>query len=101
MARGLGGLATVAATAPFVGIIGTLLGIFDAFRGCGCEKTAYMAAVAGYLSESLMPSEAGLAVAIMASTAHQYLSARLDYFDMEMRNAAREMPGYLAPLTRP
>jgi biopolymer transport protein ExbB/TolQ len=101
MARGLDGLATVAATAFFVGTIGTLCGMVNSFVGGGGERSTYMAAIVALLADSLMPCVAGLAVAITASTARQYLSARLDYFDMEMRNAAREMPGYLAPLTRP
>ncbi|MGA2593479.1 MAG: MotA/TolQ/ExbB proton channel family protein [Bryobacteraceae bacterium] len=47
MARRLGGLGTVAATAPFVGMIRTVWGIFNSYPGCGGEKSACMAAVVG------------------------------------------------------
>jgi biopolymer transport protein ExbB/TolQ len=96
MARGLCGLATVAATAPFVGIIGTVCGIVNSFPSCGCEKSAVMAAIADLLSKSMMPAGLGLAVAIIASCGHKYLSARMADFDIEMRNAVQDLPVYLA-----
>ena len=96
MARGLCGLATVAATVPFVGMIGTVWGIVNSFPGCGGEKSTCMAAVADLLSESLMPAALGLAVAITASWGHKYLSAQLADFDVEMRNTVRDLPDCLA-----
>ena len=94
-----GGLATVAATAPFLGIIGTLCGIYGSVRGCS-EKTACMAATMGFLSDAILPSAVGLALAITASSGRKYMAARLENFDIAMRNAALEMPGYLTPLAQ-
>ena len=96
MRRGLCGLATVAATAPFVGMIGAVWGIAHSFPPCGTEKSTCMAAIAERLSESIMPAALGLAVAITASSGYKYLSARMTDIDIEMRNAVRNLPDYLA-----
>jgi biopolymer transport protein ExbB/TolQ len=55
-----------------------------------------MAAIAERLSESIMPAALGLAVAIVASWGYKYLSARMSEFDIEMRDAVRDLPDYLA-----
>lgn len=98
MARGLRGLATVAATAAFMGMFGTCLGIVNSFVGCGGEKSACMAAVAALLSESIMPTALGLAVATAASVGYKYLSGRMAEFDLEMRDAVRDLPDLLCKL---
>jgi biopolymer transport protein ExbB len=96
MARGLGGLATVAATAPFVGMLGTVWWIFfRAFPGSGAEKTTYMAIVMNRLADALAFSAWGLVVAIAASWFYQYLCARLADIDAEMQIAVRHLPGQL------
>lgn len=92
MARGLRGLATVAASAPFVGIFGTCWGIVNSFRGCGGERSTCMAAGAALLSESIMPAALGLAVATIASVGYKYLSGRMAEFDLEMAEAVRDLP---------
>ena len=96
MARGLYGLATVAATAPFVGMFGTVLGIFNSFPGCSGDRATCMAVVADRLSQSMVPAALGLAVAITASSSHKYLAARISDFDIEMRNAIRDLSDSLA-----
>ena len=96
MARDLYHLATVAGMAPFVGMIGTVWGIFNSFPCCGGEKSAYMAAVAELLSRSMMPAALGLVIAITTSWGYKHLSARMAEFDIEMRNAVRDVPDYLA-----
>ena len=55
-----------------------------------------LAAVADLLSKSIMPAGLGLAAAIMTSWGHKHLSARMADFDIEMANAVRRMPDYLA-----
>lgn len=87
MARGLDGLATVAATAPFLGLLATVFGIIGSFRGCGGNRASCMGALAGYLSGSLAPMAFGLAVAIIASAGHRHLRARVADFDTEMHHA--------------
>src|SRR5437660_3659755 len=64
--RGIGGLATIGSTAPFVGLFGTVIGILDAFRGISQEKATGLAAVAGGIAEALVTTAVGLFVAIPA-----------------------------------
>jgi biopolymer transport protein ExbB/TolQ len=94
LARGLSGLATVAATALFVGIEGALWGIVNSFKSPGCHSTG-LGAVAGGISESMELLALGLAVAIIASTGYQYLSAQLAELDVEMQVAAQALPDRL------
>ena len=96
MVRGLYGLATVAATAPFVGILGTVWGIFNSFPGCSGDRWTCIAAVANLLSRSMMPAAWGLALAVTASSGYRHLSARMADFDAEMENAVRDLSQYLA-----
>src|SRR6266576_3332845 len=62
--RGLGGLATIGSTAPFVGLFGTVVGILNAFKGISQEKATGLAAVAGGIAEALVTTAIGLLVAI-------------------------------------
>src|SRR3954464_8552385 len=64
--RGLGGLATIGSTAPFVGLFGTVVGIINAFRQISAQKTSGLGAVAGGISEALVTTAIGLFVAIPA-----------------------------------
>src|SRR6476659_6334248 len=64
--RGLGGLATIGSTAPFVGLFGTVFGILNAFKEIQSEKATGLAAVAGGISEAPVTTEIGLFVAIPA-----------------------------------
>src|ERR1700758_3098716 len=52
--RGLGGLATIGSTAPFVGLFGTVVGILNAFKGINNSKATGLAAVAGGIAEALV-----------------------------------------------
>jgi biopolymer transport protein ExbB/TolQ len=91
LARGLFGLATVAATAPFLGVFGTLLGIYRSFGGVDGDKTTIMAAIADCLSDALVPTALGVAVALTALFAYQTLSAQLNEFDVEMQAAILDL----------
>src|SRR6516164_4489749 len=64
--RGLGGLATIGSTAPFVGLFGTVVGILNAFKGISTQKATGLGAVAGGISEALVTTAIGLFVAIPA-----------------------------------
>jgi len=101
MARGLDGLATVAATAPFLGLLATVFGIIGSFRGGNGNRATWMGALANYLSASLAPMALGLAIATLASAAHHHLRTRLADLDIEMRHAARILPNYLVIITNP
>src|SRR3954462_10721149 len=60
--RGLGGLATIGSTAPFVGLFGTVVGILNAFKGIAAEHATGLAAVAGGIAEALVTTAFGLLV---------------------------------------
>jgi len=92
--RGLGGLATIGATAPFVGLFGTVVGILNAFRGISEQKATGLGAVAGGIAEALVATAIGLFVAIPAVMMYNYLSGRVEAFDVEMDNSSSELVDY-------
>jgi biopolymer transport protein TolQ len=95
-------LATTGATAPFIGLFGTVWGIIDAFHGLGTEGAATLRAVAPGISEALITTAMGLFAAIPAVIAYNHFQAnmrefgaRMDDFTLEFMNAAereRESP---------
>src|SRR5881296_2609677 len=92
--RGLGGLATIGSTAPFVGLFGTVVGILNAFTGISREKATGLAAVAGGIAEALVTTAIGLLVAIPAVMMFNYLTGRVEAFDVEMDNSSSELIDY-------
>lgn len=98
--RGLSSLASIAATAPFVGLSGTVLGIFNAFRGGATEKTTLMYLTLKYLSDAMVPTALGLVVALLAFCCYRYLQDELEHFDFEMRNASLQLISELARLQK-
>ncbi|HXZ27613.1 MAG TPA: MotA/TolQ/ExbB proton channel family protein [Terriglobales bacterium] len=92
--RGLGGLATIGATAPFVGLFGTVVGILNAFRKIQESHAAGLGAVAGGISEALVTTAVGLAVAIPAVMAFNYFTSKVEAFDVEMDNSSSELVDY-------
>jgi len=76
--KGLGFLATIGSTAPFIGLFGTVWGIMDTFRGLGTMKSASIAVVAPGISSALIATAAGLAVAIPAVMAYNWFLAAID-----------------------
>lgn len=96
MKHGLNTLAAIAATAPFVGLFGTLLGIANSFPGCSGEWSWCMAAIFERLAQSLAPTALGLFVAVPALWFYRYLSSQLEVFDVEMESASVELLNHLA-----
>jgi biopolymer transport protein ExbB/biopolymer transport protein TolQ len=92
--RGLGGLATIGATAPFVGLFGTVVGILNAFRQIAVQKTSGIGAVAGGISEALVTTAMGLLVAIPAVMTFNYFTNKVEAFDVEMDNSSSELIDY-------
>jgi len=76
LASGLPFLATVGATAPFVGLFGTVVGIYRALIGIGIAGSASIDKVAGPVGEALIMTALGLVVAVPAVLAYNYLQAR-------------------------
>ncbi|MFN7966721.1 MAG: MotA/TolQ/ExbB proton channel family protein [Acidobacteriota bacterium] len=91
MKKGLGALATIGSTAPFIGLFGTVMGILAAFQGIATSGSGGLASVAGGISEALFTTAAGLLVAIPALMAFNYFTGSLERFQIEMTNSAREV----------
>lgn len=92
--RGVSVLATIAASAPFVGLFGTVVGIINAFKGISTEKSTGLGAVAGGISEALVATAIGLFVAVPAVWAFNYFTSKLEGFDVEMGNSSSELVDY-------
>ena len=84
-------LATIANGATFVGLFGTVMGIIDAFHGLGTAGAATLRAVAPGISEALITTAAGLAVAIPALVGYNQLTAQLREFAARMDDFGREL----------
>jgi biopolymer transport protein ExbB len=94
MKRGVSTLATIGSSAPFVGLLGTVVGIINAFQGISTEKSTGLGAVAGGISEALVATAVGLLVAIPAVWMYNYFSNRVEAFDVEMGNSSSELVDY-------
>nr|WP_239461339.1 MotA/TolQ/ExbB proton channel family protein [Occallatibacter savannae] len=97
--RRLTWLATIAATSPFIGLFGTVMGVVDAFHGLGTAGAATLRAVAPGISEALITTAAGLFVAVPAVVAYNQFAARIkvfasatDDFCRELLNSLEEIP---------
>src|SRR5579864_8797127 len=98
--RGLGGLATIGSTAPFVGLLGTVIGILNAFRKISEQKATGLGAVAGGISEALVTTALGLFVAIPAVMMFNYFTGKVEAFDVEMDNSSSELVDYFLKRTQ-
>jgi biopolymer transport protein ExbB len=76
LAGGLPFLATVGATAPFVGLLGTVIGIYRAMIGIAIAGSAQIDKVAGPVGEALIMTAIGLLVAVPAVLAYNWLQSR-------------------------
>src|SRR2546423_1700944 len=88
------GLACIGATAPFVGLFGTVVGIINAFKGIATQKATGLGAVAGGISEALVTTAIGLFVAIPAVWLFNYFTSKMEAFDVEMDNSSSELVDY-------
>jgi biopolymer transport protein TolQ len=84
-------LATIAQSATYVGLFGTVMGIVDAFHGLGTAGAATLRAVAPGISEALITTAAGLVVAVPALVGYNQLTARLREFAARMDDFGREL----------
>ena len=98
--RGLGGLATIGSTAPFIGLFGTVVGILHAFQQIATQKISGLGAVAGGISEALVTTAFGLLVAIPAVMTFNYFTGKVEAFDVEMDNSSSELVDYFIKQSR-
>jgi Cell division and transport-associated protein TolQ (TC 2.C.1.2.1) len=90
MSKSLAFLATCANAAPFIGLFGTVWGIMNSFHAIGQMKTAALAAVAPGISEALVATAIGLAVAIPATIAYNTFLGMITTVQTEMECFASE-----------
>ncbi|HEX5758607.1 MAG TPA: MotA/TolQ/ExbB proton channel family protein [Thermoanaerobaculia bacterium] len=89
--QGLGGLATIATTAPFIGLFGTVIGIINAFRGMAISGSGGIGAVSAGIAEALVATALGLFVAIPAAWMFNYFTNRIERLQVEMSNSGSEL----------
>jgi biopolymer transport protein ExbB len=81
-------LATIASSAPFIGLFGTVMGIMRSFHSMAIVGTGGFGVVAGGISEALIATALGLAVGIIAVAFYNYLHARVERIDTALRIAS-------------
>jgi len=96
--RGMGILANVGSTAPFVGLFGTTLGIINAF-GAMETQGGGIQAVAGGIAEALITTAFGIAVAILGVWFYNYCINKTDYYAVEMSNSSSELLDHFVKVT--
>ena len=92
---GIGTLSTIASSAPFIGLLGTVFGISNAFVGTTGSKSSALAFVAMSLAEALVTAAMGIAVAILAVWCRNYLRDRVAVLESEMSNTGLKTVTYL------
>jgi len=78
-------LGTIGASAPFIGLFGTVMGIIRAFHAIALAGTGGFAVVAAGISEALIATALGLAVGILAVIFYNYFQSRVDRIDASLR----------------
>src|SRR2546423_5103817 len=94
--RGLSILATTGATAPFVGLLGTVFGVVNAFQGMAASGGGQsLQAITGGVAEALVTTGIGLMVAIPAVWLYNYFTTKIDFITVEMTYTSKELIDYL------
>ena len=93
-------LATTGATAPFIGLFGTVWGIMDSFRGIAQTGSASLAVVAPGISEALVATAIGLAAAIPAVVGYNHFVHKVNVLSGEMDNFSQEFLNIVERLGR-
>jgi biopolymer transport protein TolQ len=96
LSRGLSWLAVVGSVSPLLGLLGTVIGVMNAFLGIANTGSANIGAVAPGVAEALMTTVAGLFVAIPAVIAYNHYVSRLNLVTGELEGFSSEFIGTLA-----
>lgn len=96
--RGIGSLATIATTAPFIGLFGTVVGIMHAFQSIGQAGGGGFNTVSQGIAEALATTAFGLVVAIPAAWMFNYLTQRIERLQVEMANSSSELMDFFLDL---
>ncbi|MBS1240828.1 MAG: MotA/TolQ/ExbB proton channel, partial [Gemmatimonadetes bacterium] len=89
-------LATIGAVSPLLGLLGTVLGVMDAFLGIAAKGSGNLGAVAPGVAEALVTTVAGLAVAIPSVMAYNYFAGRVGRLERELEGFGNELVGWMA-----
>jgi len=89
--RGMTVLASTGSTAPFVGLLGTVLGIIHAFHQIAAEGSGGIGTIGGSIGEALIVTGYGLVIAIPTVLIFNTLSGRIQRFELGLNNAAGEL----------
>jgi len=108
VSRGVGILATTGATAPFVGLFGTVWGIMNSFIGISESHTTNLAVVAPGIAEALLATALGLVAAIPAVVIYNHLARVISGYRTLLGDASAQLllmvsrgyRGRVAPLPR-
>lgn len=95
MKKGLTVLATISATAPFVGLFGTVVGIINAFTGMAKTGSGGLGAVSAGIAEALLTTAFGLFVAIPAVWIYNYFNGRIDELQIDIDTIKAEILDFL------
>jgi biopolymer transport protein ExbB/biopolymer transport protein TolQ len=93
--QGLGALATIGSTAPFIGLFGTVAGIINAFRNIAATGSGGMSVVSGGIAEALVTTALGIFVAIPAVVAFNHFTGKIENFHIEMNRASSQLVNHL------
>ena len=96
LGSGLPFLATVGATAPFVGLLGTVIGIYSALIKIGIAGQADIGKIAGPVGEALIMTAIGLFVAVPAVLAYNWLQARNKTIARSLSTFSNDVLGYIS-----
>ncbi|HEV7240826.1 MAG TPA: MotA/TolQ/ExbB proton channel family protein [Thermoanaerobaculia bacterium] len=91
MKKGLGNLATISTTAPFIGLFGTVIGIITAFQGMALTGSGGLGAVSAGIAEALGATALGLIVAVPAVWMYNYFLSKIERFNVEMSNSGSQL----------
>jgi biopolymer transport protein ExbB len=89
--RGMGLLASVGSVAPFIGLLGTVVGIIAAFQGIATSGGGGIAAVSAGIAEALVETALGLLVAIPAVLFFNWLTGRVNLVELALNRSASEL----------
>jgi biopolymer transport protein ExbB/TolQ len=89
--RGQGVLATVSSTAPFVGLLGTVVGIVNSFQLMASSGSAGLATVSAGIAEALVTTAFGLLVAIPAVMTYNYFQGWIELLSIDIAESSNEL----------
>ena len=89
--HGLGFLATIGSTGPFIGLFGTVAGIINAFRNIAATGSGGMSVVSGGIAEALVTTALGIFVAIPAVVAFNHFTGKVEIFHVQMNRVSSQL----------